>query len=63
ARAVGAEHRPWLEGDAEGWFRRAVSQRDPLYAWVADLEVDTRTGTGAPEEVAASIVAALPSAT
>ncbi|MGZ8513370.1 MAG: shikimate kinase [Candidatus Limnocylindria bacterium] len=62
ARAVGAEHRPWLEGDAEGWFRRAVSQRDPLYAWVADLEVDTRTGTGAPEEVAASIVAALPSA-
>ncbi len=60
ARAVGAAHRPWLEGDAEGWFRRAVSQRDPLYAWVADLEVDTSTAT--PEEAAKSIVAALPSA-
>ena len=60
ARAVGAAHRPWLEGDSEGWLRRAVSQRDPLYAMVTDLEVDTSTAT--PEEAADSIVAALPSA-
>lgn len=59
ARAVGAEHRPWLEGDTEGWFRRKVAERDPLYAQVSDLEIDT--GASSPEEAADAIVAALPS--
>jgi shikimate kinase len=41
ARAVGADHRPWLEDDPAGWFERALAERDPLYRSVADLEVDT----------------------
>jgi shikimate kinase len=41
ARAVGAAHRPWLEDDPLGWFERTVAERDPLYAAVADLEIDT----------------------
>jgi shikimate kinase len=40
-RASGAEHRPWLEGDAAGWMREATAARDPLYASVADVVVDT----------------------
>lgn len=40
-RAAGSEHRPWLEGDAESWMRDAVGERDPLYASIADLTIDT----------------------
>lgn len=40
-RAVGAAHRPWLEDDPLGWFERAVAERHPLYASVADIEIDT----------------------
>lgn len=40
-RAVGAAHRPWLDDDPLGWFERTLSERDPLYAAVADLEIDT----------------------
>jgi shikimate kinase len=40
-RAVGAAHRPWLHDDPLGWFERAAAERDPLYASVADVEVDT----------------------
>jgi shikimate kinase len=40
-RAVGAAHRPWLEDDPVGWFERTIAERDPLYAAVADLEIDT----------------------
>jgi shikimate kinase len=40
-RAVGAAHRPWLDDDPLGWFERTVAERDPLYAAVADLEIDT----------------------
>ena len=47
ARAVGAAHRPWLEEDPIGWFESALAERDPLYASVADLEVDTSTSTPA----------------
>jgi shikimate kinase len=57
ARAVGAEHRPWLEGDTVGWFRRAIAERDPLYAGVSDMEVDT--GSTTPEQAAEAIQAAL----
>jgi shikimate kinase len=57
ARAVGAEHRPWLEGDTEGWFRRTAAERDPLYGIVSDLEIDT--GASSAEDAAEAIVAAL----
>ncbi len=40
-RAVGAEHRPWIDGGARDWIRAAVADRDPLYASVADLTVET----------------------
>ncbi|CAN5769335.1 shikimate kinase [soil metagenome] len=59
ARAVGAEHRPWLDGDAVAWFRRTLAERGPLYAEVSDLEVDTAAST--PSEAAEAIVAALAS--
>jgi shikimate kinase len=57
ARAAGAEHRPWLDGDTEGWFRRAVAERDPLYAEVSDLEIGT--GSTTPAEAAEAIASAL----
>lgn len=57
ARAIGAEHRPWLDEDPVGWFRAAQAIRDPLYAAVADLEVDT--SVLGPDAAAAAIVAAL----
>ena len=60
ARAAGAEHRPWLDGDTEGWFRRTVAERDPLYAEVSDVEVDT--GSATPAEAAEAIAAALEAA-
>ena len=40
ARAAGGDHRPWLADDPVGWFRRALRDREPLYAQIADLEVD-----------------------
>jgi shikimate kinase len=54
-RAVGAAHRPWLEGDADGWLKAAVAERDPLYAGVADVVVETDGRT--PEQVAYEIIA------
>jgi shikimate kinase len=41
ARAVGADHRPWLEGSAEEWMRTTLAERGPLYESVADCSVDT----------------------
>ena len=40
-RSLGAEHRPWLETDPAGWIQSALAQREPLYASIADLEIDT----------------------
>lgn len=40
ARAAGGAHRPWLADDPVAWFRGALREREPLYAQVADLEVD-----------------------
>ncbi len=57
ARAVGAAHRPWLDEDPVGWFRRAEADRDGLYASVADLEVDT--GVVPPTDAAACILDAI----
>lgn len=41
ARAVGGEHRPWLEEGGAGWIAATTAERAPLYAEVADLAVDT----------------------
>lgn len=57
ARAVGAEHRPWLDDDPVGWFRRTIGERAELYAQVSDLDIDT--GVTTPEEAADAILAAL----
>jgi shikimate kinase len=47
-RAIGAEHRPWLEVDGESWIRSAVAERDALYESVANITLDTDV---APPEV------------
>jgi shikimate kinase len=39
-RAMGGEHRPWLDTGGESWIRDAVTERDPLYASVAEVTVD-----------------------
>ena len=57
ARAVGAEHRPWLDRDPVGWFQTALEERTPLYAAVADMVVDT--GTARPDAAAEAIVTRL----
>lgn len=56
-RAVGGHHRPWLEDDPAGWFRRTIAERGPLYAEVADLVIDT--GATTPMQAAEQIEAAL----
>lgn len=53
ARAIGAEHRPWLDIGGASWLRRAVAERDPLYASIADFVLDT--ATGAPTVAAAAL--------
>ena len=40
SRAVGAIHRPWLDGDPLEWFLAASAEREELYASIADLVVD-----------------------
>jgi shikimate kinase len=57
ARASGAAHRPWLDGDAVTWFREAADARDPLYRAVSTLQIDTETTR--PAEAAAAIVDAI----
>jgi shikimate kinase len=39
-RAVGAEHRPWLEEEAEAWLREVAAERESLYREVAALVVN-----------------------
>ena len=57
-RALGAAHRPWLDRGGERWFRDELVVRDPLYAAVADVIVDTDSAP--PEETADAIVSRLP---
>ena len=57
SRAMGADHRPWLDTGGESWIRETVSERDPLYASVADIVVDT--GTKAAEASAEDLLASL----
>jgi shikimate kinase len=40
-RAVGSEHRPWLEEEAEAWLREVARERAPFYAEVASLTVNS----------------------
>ncbi len=57
ARAAGAEWRPWLAEDPAAWFTQSAEARDPLYAEVADLELNAAEMT--PDEMAAAILEAL----
>ena len=41
ARALDAEHRPWLDTGGRGWIEAATNEREPLYASVADLVLET----------------------
>jgi shikimate kinase len=45
ARAKSGEHRPWLNRAPDRWMREAVEERDPLYASVAEITVDTASGS------------------
>jgi shikimate kinase len=54
SRAMGADHRPWLDTGGGSWIRDAVAERDPLYASVADRVIDT--GTKPAEESAAELL-------
>lgn len=56
-RAMGAEHRPWLDSHGPSWIRDAVAERAPLYASVADIVVDT--GVQPPDASVVEILAAL----
>jgi shikimate kinase len=53
ARAVGAEHRPWLDTGGLATIQAAVADRDPLYASVAEVTVETdgRTADAATREI------------
>ena len=53
-RAFGAEHRPWLDSGGKPWVRSTLLERDPLYASVADVIVDTDRRE--PEEIAEQIL-------
>jgi shikimate kinase len=53
-RALGAEHRPWLETGGGDWIRDAVAERNLLYASVADVTVDA--DERAPEAVTQEIL-------
>ncbi|HJP71091.1 MAG TPA: shikimate kinase [Candidatus Limnocylindria bacterium] len=48
ARAGGAAHRPFVDRDGAHWMEETAAEREPLYAEIADLSVDT--GVGRPEE-------------
>ena len=60
-RAARAKHRPWLETDPAGWMASALAAREPLYASIADLEIDT--SRVAPTEAAELVMHRLPHGT
>jgi shikimate kinase len=45
ARAPRAAHRPWVDRGSASWIREATASREPLYASVADITVDTTGGS------------------
>ena len=54
SRAMGAEHRPWLDSGGPRWIRETVRERDPLYGSIADVTLDT--GAKPAEESAAELL-------
>ena len=57
ARAMGADHRPWLDTGGGTWIRDTVAERDPLYASIADIVIDT--GAKSADEAADELLARL----
>lgn len=57
SRAMGAEHRPWLDTGGASWIRAAVAERASLYDSVADIVIDTGASTA--KESAAEVLARL----
>jgi shikimate kinase len=58
-RSAGEAHRPWPDPDRAAWIARAMVEREPLYAEVADLVLDAdRTK---PESLADGILKAVAS--
>lgn len=53
SRAMEAEHRPWIDTGGGSWIRDATAEREPLYAAVADIIIDTTAGS--PEAAAAEL--------
>lgn len=47
-RAGDAVHRPFIDRDGARWMEETAAEREPLYAEIADVSVDT--GDTAPEE-------------
>jgi shikimate kinase len=63
-RAADSIHRPFIDRDGAEWMEATADEREPLYAELADITVDT--GTSTPDEAVAQIraqVASLPSCT
>ena len=56
-RARSESHRPWLDGDAPAWMESALAEREPLYASIADVAIDT--GGADPGQVAERVLTAL----
>ena len=44
SRAMGGEHRPWLDMDGHAWIQDAAAEREPLYASIADFVLDADGG-------------------
>ena len=57
SRAAGADHRPFIDAEGDDWIRDAAAERDPLYASVADIVIDT--GRQPPEASAKEVLEAL----
>lgn len=53
ARALGAEHRPWIDTGGGSWMHDATIEREALYQSVADITIDTTAGS--PEAAAADL--------
>lgn len=56
-RSAGEAHRPWPDPDRAAWIARAMAEREPLYAAVADLVLDADRAS--PESLAHRIVEAI----
>ena len=54
ARASGAAHRPWIDTGGGSWMQDATTERGPLYESVADIVIDTTSGS--PDAVAADLL-------